>query len=135
MKTKLIVAAILAGVFGACSMTGKPTAEEYAAAQECIEQAAAGAHVDQTTLEAAEAIVRAFEDPPGIDWLALLGAAGGALLGVPALGSRGREVLRAGVGALAHGDLRKAAKAAVAYVGTTHSTKQAKKKGGRAAGG
>ena len=75
---------------------------------------------DADSLAQAYAIIEAYDDP-GIDWWQLGGAALGALVGIPALGGRGRKLIGVGINALQHGEVKRAMGAAAAYSGLARS--------------
>jgi outer membrane lipoprotein SlyB len=97
---------------GACTSMEKPTAEEYAAAQAVVNDPTA----TPSELEVARQVVLDYEGP-SVDWRAVGVAALGAVLGIPALGSRGRALIGVASSAIARGDVSTALKSAAAYAG------------------
>jgi len=117
---RIIALAIVVALAVGCSSTGMPTAAQYAAAQQIVAAADSGQPITPDALAHAHKIIDAYEDP-GIDWWQLGGAAAGALLGIPALGGRGRKLIGVGIDALRHGEIKRAAGAAAAYSGLARS--------------
>lgn len=116
----IAVAALLALILLIGCAYSRPTDDQYHAAQQVIAAADAGQLVDPDVLKVSHDIVEAYEGE-GRDWMGILLAAGGAILGVPALGARGRSLISVGLRALAKGDVKTALNAVVAYPGTKHS--------------
>jgi len=120
---KLVFALVLFSTITACwSSQRSPTLEEVKSAKNLITAHESGETVPTHLLEDARAVVAAADAiDDGFDWFDMVLAAGGALLGVPALGPRGRRIIGAGIDSLMHGDSKGVGRAVKAYSGASHS--------------